>query len=81
MVDLIQELASMRKYEYVVLTGSLRTLEERKEIIYRFNTDPNVFLFLMTTRAGGLGLNLTAADTVIIFDSDFVSISVSIVFI
>ena len=73
MVDLIQELAIMRNHKYEVLTGSVRTLEERKQKIYRFNTDRSVFLFLITTRSGGLGLNLTAADTVIIFDSDFVS--------
>lgn len=38
----------------------------------QFNTDPEVFLFLVSTRAGGLGINLTAADTVIIYDSDWV---------
>jgi ATP-dependent DNA helicase len=37
-----------------------------------FCSDPNVFLFLLSTRAGGLGLNLSAADTVIIYDSDWV---------
>jgi hypothetical protein len=35
---------------------------------YRFNKDPNSFVFLLSTRAGGVGINLTAADTVIIFD-------------
>lgn len=38
-----------------------------------FNADPEVFIFLVSTRAGGLGINLTAADTVIIYDSDWVS--------
>lgn len=38
-----------------------------------FNTNPDVFIFLVSTRAGGLGINLTAADTVIIYDSDWVS--------
>ena len=37
-----------------------------------FNTDPDMFVFLLSTRAGGLGINLTAADTVIIYDSDWV---------
>ena len=38
-----------------------------------FNTDKDMFLFLLSTRAGGLGINLTAADTVILYDSDWVS--------
>lgn len=36
-----------------------------------FNNDENMFVFLLSTRAGGLGINLTAADTVIIYDSDW----------
>ena len=38
-----------------------------------FQEDPDVCVFLLSTRAGGLGINLTAADTVIIYDSDWVS--------
>lgn len=37
----------------------------------KFSSDPEVFLFLLSTRAGGLGINLTAADTCVIFDSDW----------
>lgn len=36
-----------------------------------FNEDPDRFVFLLSTRAGGLGINLTSADTVIIYDSDW----------
>merc|ERR1719187_2984114 len=43
----------------------------RQDHIEAFNDDPDRFVFLLSTRAGGLGLNLMAADTVIIFDSDW----------
>lgn len=62
----------MRDYKYVRLDGD-DDIEKRKGTIRAFNSDPEIFLFLITTRAGGLGLNLTSADTVIIFDSDYVS--------
>ena len=45
--------------------------EDRQQHIDAFNTDPEVKLFLLSTRAGGLGINLTAADTCIIYDSDW----------
>ena len=45
--------------------------DQRREAIEAFNTDPTVDMFLLSTRAGGLGINLTAADTVIIYDSDW----------
>lgn len=38
-----------------------------------FNSNPEAFIFLLSTRAGGLGINLVGADTVIIYDSDWVS--------
>lgn len=71
MLDLIEDYLSLRNYEFVRLDGSI-SLEERKENIQKFNTDPKVFMFLITTRAGGVGLNLIGADTVIIYDSDWV---------
>ena len=44
---------------------------ERQRLIDAFNEDATIGVFLLTTRAGGLGINLTAADTVIIHDVDF----------
>lgn len=43
----------------------------RQDLIDTFNQDPSIFIFMLSTRAGGLGINLTAADTVIIHDIDF----------
>ncbi|CAH8630058.1 unnamed protein product [Heterobilharzia americana] len=43
----------------------------RQEAIDRFSVDPDKFVFLLCTKAGGLGINLTAADVVIIYDSDW----------
>lgn len=43
----------------------------RQDLIDTFNQDPEIFIFMLSTRAGGLGINLTAADTVIIHDIDF----------
>ncbi|GJQ72164.1 hypothetical protein Trydic_g3258 [Trypoxylus dichotomus] len=70
MLDIIEEYMIMRNYTYCRLDGT-RNLADREENVKRFNTDPNVFAFLISTRAGGLGLNLTAADTVIIIDRDW----------
>ena len=43
----------------------------RQEAIDRFQKDDSIFAFLLTTKAGGVGITLTKADTVIIFDSDW----------
>src|SRR4051812_20564356 len=57
-------------WKYHRLDGSTPQ-PERQAMISSFSTDPDVFVFLLSTRAGGLGINLTAADTVILFDSDW----------
>ena len=40
-------------------------------MIYEFQNNPNIFIFLLSTRAGGLGVTLTAANTVIFYDNDW----------
>ena len=46
-------------------------LEDRRDLVHDWQTNPEIFIFLLSTRAGGLGINLTAADTVIFYDSDW----------
>lgn len=71
MLDILEDYLHFKKYEYERLDGSIPA-DVRQERIDRFNM-PNsgVFCFLLSTRAGGLGINLATADTVIIFDSDW----------
>ena len=40
-------------------------------LMQRFNTNPKLFVFILSTRSGGVGMNLTGADTVIFYDSDW----------
>ena len=70
LLDIVQDYLAYRNYTYERLDGSVRG-EERYLAINNFNKNEDTFVFLLSTRAGGVGLNLTAADTVIFFDSDF----------
>ncbi|XP_060697820.1 lymphoid-specific helicase isoform X1 [Hemiscyllium ocellatum] len=70
MLDILMDYCYLRDYKYSRLDGSMSYVM-REENINNFNSDPEVFIFLLSTRAGGLGINLTAADTVIIYDSDW----------
>ncbi|XP_023785272.1 lymphoid-specific helicase isoform X2 [Cyanistes caeruleus] len=70
MLDILMDYCYLRNFKFSRLDGSM-SYSEREENMHQFNVDPEVFLFLVSTRAGGLGINLTAADTVIIYDSDW----------
>lgn len=70
MMDLIEEYLTYRQYQYLRLDGSSK-LGDRRDLVNDWQTRPDLFVFLLSTRAGGLGINLTAADTVIFFDSDW----------
>ena len=70
MLDLIDAYCDMRGYSWSRIDGTTPH-EDRQRLMDEFNGDPNRFLFLASTRAGGLGINLTSADTVILFDSDW----------
>ncbi|XP_074646816.1 chromodomain-helicase-DNA-binding protein 8-like isoform X2 [Tubulanus polymorphus] len=70
-LDILEDYLIHKSYPYERLDGRIRG-NLRQEAIDRFSKpDSDRFVFLLCTRAGGLGINLTAADTVIIFDSDW----------
>lgn len=60
----------MPNVSYLRLDGST-DLAKRHDIVTRFNDDPSIDVLLLTTHVGGLGLNLTGADTVIFMEHDW----------
>lgn len=71
MLDILSDYMSLRGYIHQRLDGTVSS-EIRKKAIEHFNAEGSPdFAFLLSTRAGGLGINLETADTVIIFDSDW----------
>ena len=70
MLNVIGEYCDLRDFNHERLDGNI-TGNERQKAIDRFNTEEDSFIFLLSTRAGGVGINLTSADTCIIFDSDW----------
>ncbi|KFP05937.1 DNA helicase INO80 [Calypte anna] len=70
MIDLLEEYMVYRKHTYMRLDGSSK-ISERRDMVADFQNRNDIFVFLLSTRAGGLGINLTAADTVIFYDSDW----------
>ncbi|KAL4451633.1 hypothetical protein ABPG75_007295 [Micractinium tetrahymenae] len=70
MLDLLSSYLEAKEVQHCRIDGSI-SWQDRQESMKRFNTDPECKVFLLSTRAGGLGINLTAADTCIIYDSDW----------
>ena len=71
MLDLLERFMRLAKFSYTRIDGSIRG-NAREDAIQSFNDENNdLFCFLLSTRAGGVGITLTSADTVIIFDSDW----------
>ncbi|KAI8619524.1 SNF2 family N-terminal domain-containing protein [Chytriomyces sp. MP71] len=71
LLDILSDYLVLRGYQHQRLDGSTGS-EARKRSMDHFNApDSQDFVFILSTRAGGLGLNLATADTVIIFDSDW----------
>uniref|UniRef100_A0A1J3JSA8 DNA helicase n=1 Tax=Noccaea caerulescens TaxID=107243 RepID=A0A1J3JSA8_NOCCA len=70
MLDILEAFINLYGYTYMRLDGSTPP-EERQTLMQRFNTNPKIFLFILSTRSGGVGINLVGADTVIFYDSDW----------
>lgn len=69
-LHLLEDYANYRGWKYCMIHGMV-TQVERENAINRFNKDPSIPLFFLTTRSGGLGINLSSADTVVLYDSDW----------
>lgn len=69
-LDIMERYLKLRKHGFFRLDGST-AVDERQDMINDFNADSDIFIFLLSTKAGGVGINLTAADTCIIHDIDF----------
>jgi DNA helicase INO80 len=65
MIDLMEEYLTYRNYKYCRLDGSTK-LEDRRDTVADFQSDPSIFVFLLSTRAGGLGINLTGIQLLIL---------------
>jgi len=70
MLDILETFLNLHGYTYCRLDGSTST-EHRQLLLQRFNSDNKVFAFILSTRSGGFGINLTGADTVVFYDSDW----------
>ncbi|NXD75477.1 ERCC6 protein, partial [Halcyon senegalensis] len=70
MLQILEVFVRDKNYSYLRMDGTT-TIASRQPLITRYNEDKSIFIFLLTTRVGGIGVNLTGADRVIIYDPDW----------
>lgn len=70
MLDVLEKFLTYHGHIYLRLDGTTK-VEQRQIMMERFNQDARIFVFILSTRSGGIGVNLTGADTVIFYDSDW----------
>ncbi|XP_034942058.1 helicase domino isoform X5 [Chelonus insularis] len=70
MLDVLEAFLNYHGHIYLRLDGTTR-VDQRQILMERFNNDKRIFCFILSTRSGGVGVNLTGADTVIFYDSDW----------
>lgn len=69
-LDILQAVLNNNKIKYLILTGST-PVDVRQTLVDEFTEDETIPVFLLSTKAGGMGINLTAASVVVMFDQDF----------
>lgn len=69
-LDILQVALTHLGVRFTRLDGQTRT-DERQGLVDEFNDDEDITVFLLSTKAGGVGINLTAASVVVIYDQDF----------
>ncbi|RZB39782.1 helicase domino, partial [Asbolus verrucosus] len=70
MLDVLEAFLNFHGHIYLRLDGTTK-VDQRQLLMERFNGDTRIFAFILSTRSGGIGVNLTGADTVIFYDSDW----------
>lgn len=70
MLNILEAFLNYHGHRYLRLDGATK-VEQRQVLMDRFNADNRIFVFILSTRSGGIGVNLTGADTVIFYDSDW----------
>ena len=69
-LDILEQFLNIHGHRYLRLDGSTK-IEQRQILMDRFNRDDRILVFILSSRSGGLGINLTGADTVIFYDLDW----------
>jgi helicase SWR1 len=69
-LDILEQFLNIYGYRYLRLDGSTK-VEQRQILTDRFNSDDRILCFILSSRSGGIGINLTGADTVIFYDLDW----------
>jgi SWI/SNF-related matrix-associated actin-dependent regulator of chromatin subfamily A containing DEAD/H box 1 len=69
-LDILRAVLAYQKIKYLILTGAT-AVDVRQSLVDEFNEDESITVFLLSTKAGGMGINLTAASVVVMFDQDF----------
>lgn len=69
-LDILEAFLNLHGYRYLRLDGATR-VDRRQALTEKFNRDTRIDAFILSTRSGGLGINLTGADTVLFYDLDW----------